>query len=68
LSLKALGVIVITIPATVIQAEHEGLAWERKRWQDVGKHEMDAAARQEAERIAKLNSSEKFFDWAARRR
>ena len=68
MSLKALGVIVITLPACVIQAEHESLDWERERWSDVGKMEMDAAEKKENERIARLEGSEKVWDWAARRR
>jgi len=68
LSLKALGVITITVPACVIQAEHESLAFQRQQWVDVGKAEMDEQARREAERIANLDQNEKWLDWARRRR
>ena len=68
LSLKALGVITITVPACVIQAEHESLAFERQQWTGIGKAEMDEEARLEAERIAKLDQNERWLDWARRRR
>lgn len=67
--MKALGVILVTLPASVIQAEHESLQWERDTvWKDVGKLEMDEEARKEAERIARLDQNERFLDWARRRR
>jgi len=61
-------VITITVPACVIQAEHESLAFQRQQWADVGKAEMDEQARREAERIANLDQNEKWLDWARKRR
>ncbi|KAM5540370.1 hypothetical protein V8D89_005828 [Ganoderma adspersum] len=48
-SLKALGVILVAVPACVISAEKAGIAYEREQWYDVGKMELDAQQlRQEA--------------------
>lgn len=68
LSLKALGIITLTVPVCVIQAERDGLAFERAQWHDIGKLEMDAAEAREHDRIARLDTEEKFLDWARRRR
>ncbi|KAF9513250.1 hypothetical protein BS47DRAFT_1344486 [Hydnum rufescens UP504] len=68
LSLKALGVITITIPACVVKAELDGNAWERARWRDAGKMEMEQLERLEQERVAQLSSKEKVMNWAAERR
>lgn len=68
LSLKALGVIVVTVPACVIQAEWASLKYEKQQWHDIGKAEMDAEKRKELERISKLQGQEKWLDWAQRRR
>jgi len=68
LPLKAFGVMVVTVPACVIKAENDGNAWEHTRWDDVGKHELDDAARREQARWDSLDNKGKLLDWAARRR
>lgn len=68
LSLKALGVITITVPVCVAKAEIDGNAWERTQWRDAGKMEMEHIERSEQERIARLSTKEKVMNWAAERR
>ncbi|KZT12594.1 uncharacterized protein LAESUDRAFT_718871 [Laetiporus sulphureus 93-53] len=65
-SLKAFGVIIVAVPAFVINAEHSGLRYEKERRTDFGKLEMDA---KEAVRQAKwdrMTVTQKFQDVAAR--
>jgi hypothetical protein len=62
------GGITITIPACVVKAELDGNAWERARWRDAGKMEMEQLERLEQQRIAQLSSKEKVMNWAAERR
>jgi len=68
ISLKALGVITVTIPVCVVKAELDGNAWERARWHDAGKMEMEQVARSEQERVARLGTKDKMMNWAAERR
>jgi len=68
LSLKALGIVTITIPVSVIKAEVDGNAWERSRWHDAGAMEMDELQKREQERVAKMSDKEQWLHWASQRR
>ncbi|KAF8318270.1 hypothetical protein DL93DRAFT_2109950 [Clavulina sp. PMI_390] len=68
LSLKALGVITVTVPACVIKAEWDSLDYEKAQWNDIGLAEMQAEKRLEEQRVAKLDDREKWVDWARQRR
>ena len=65
-SLKAFGIILVTVPAFVISAERAGLAHERRDWNDVGKAELDTIASREQARWERLSGKEKIADWAVR--
>jgi len=68
ISLKALGIVVLTVPVSVVKAELDGNAWERTRWKGAGKMEMEAVEALEQERVHALTGKEKMLDWAAQRR
>ncbi|KAF8339201.1 uncharacterized protein EI90DRAFT_2470282 [Cantharellus anzutake] len=68
LSLKALGVVILTIPASVIKAEVDGNAWERSRWRDAGALEIDELQKREQQRIANLGGKQRWLHWAAQRK
>lgn len=67
-ALKVFGIILVAVPACVIKAETDGNAWERAKWRDIGKLEMDEHQKLEQERWDKLNTKDKLLDWAGRRR
>lgn len=58
----------MVVPACVIQAERQSIAFQQKQWHDIGKAEMDEVERREVERISKLEGQERWLDWARRRR
>ncbi|KAG8931131.1 hypothetical protein FRC03_012757 [Tulasnella sp. 419] len=68
-SLKALGVVTVAVPWCVIQAEREGMKFERDQWHgEKGMAELTLEERTEAERWDRLNTKEKALDWARRHR
>jgi hypothetical protein len=66
LPLKALGVVVITVPCVTIAAEKAGEAYERSQWTGVGVEELKKTAKIEEERWSGLSTGEKVGDWAKR--
>jgi hypothetical protein len=68
LPLKVLGVVTLVVPATVVKAETEGNAWERSKWKDIGKQEIDDLEERERRRWEALTPKQKALDWASRRR
>ncbi|EPT03659.1 hypothetical protein FOMPIDRAFT_1046695 [Fomitopsis schrenkii] len=65
-SLKAFGVILVAVPAFVINAEHGGLKYEKEHWTDVGAHELDILKHREQVRWDKMSPLEKLKDTAGR--
>ena len=65
-SLKAFGVILISVPACVISAERAGLAYERRRWDDVGTAELSVIHAQEQAKWQSMSATEKAADFARR--
>lgn len=48
----------------VISAERAGLAFERARWDDIGKAEMDVVERRRMEQWSKMGTGERVRDFA----
>ncbi|KAI1789542.1 hypothetical protein LXA43DRAFT_1020772 [Ganoderma leucocontextum] len=65
-SLKALGIILVAIPACVISAEKAGIAYEREQWDDVGKLELDAQQRRQEASWDNLTLRHKLSDFVRR--
>ncbi|EJD00948.1 uncharacterized protein FOMMEDRAFT_21421 [Fomitiporia mediterranea MF3/22] len=65
-SLKAFGVILVAVPSFVISAERAGLAYERRRWDDVGAHEIDVIKAREHARWQAMSAKDRFSDFARR--
>ncbi|TFY51374.1 hypothetical protein EVJ58_g10605 [Rhodofomes roseus] len=65
-SIKAFGVILVAVPAFVINAEHAGLRYEKEHWSDVGAHELDIRKQREQERWDKMGPVEKLADVVGR--
>jgi len=66
LSLKGLGVVVITAPAAVIQAERQSDAFSRQQWSGAGKMEMDDEEKANLERWENMRFTERAYDYAQR--
>ncbi|EJU06369.1 hypothetical protein DACRYDRAFT_19551 [Dacryopinax primogenitus] len=66
IQLKALSIVLVTIPATVIQAEHESDLFQREQWQGAAKNELDEEEAQQLQRWEALGWAEKAYDYAAR--
>jgi len=67
LSLKALGIILVTAPCLSIQAERRGLEYDRSQWEGDSMRVIDEKALKEAKRWDGLSITEKLGDWAERR-
>jgi len=65
-SLKAFGVILVAVPAFVINAEHAGLRYEKEHWSDAGAHELDILKQRVQDRWDKMGPLEKLKDVAGR--
>jgi len=65
-SLRVAGVVMVVAPMTSIQAERRSLAFERARWSDSGKMELDRAAADEKAKFDALSTTDKALDWALR--
>jgi len=66
LQLKAFSIVLITVPAAVIQAEHQSDIFQRAQWEGAGKLELDDEAQEQLQRWEKLSLPEKAYDYAAR--
>jgi len=66
LSLKAFSIIVITVPAVVIQAEHQSDAFQRAQWEGAGKMELDDEEKKRLQKWESMGYSERAYDYAAR--
>lgn len=66
LQLKAFSMVVITVPATVIQAEHASDAFQRAQWEGVAKMELDDEALRQLQRWESMSVGAKAYDYAAR--
>ncbi|KAF8554497.1 hypothetical protein OG21DRAFT_1484609 [Imleria badia] len=66
LPLRVAGVVMVVAPFTSIQAERRSLEFERNRWSDSGKLELDRAAAAEEARFSGLSTTDKALDWASR--
>jgi len=67
LSLKALGIVLVTAPCLSIQAERRGLEYDRSQWEGDSMRVIDEKALKEAKRWDGLSITEKLGDWAERR-
>ncbi|KAH9918178.1 uncharacterized protein BXZ73DRAFT_80645 [Epithele typhae] len=65
-SLKALGVILVAVPACVITAERASQAFERAQWHDRGKTELDTIKAREAARWGNMSAAQKAGDFVKR--
>ncbi|KAG6373065.1 hypothetical protein JVT61DRAFT_1832 [Boletus reticuloceps] len=65
-SLRVAGVVMVVAPWTSIQAERRSLEFERARWSDSGKLELDRAAADKEARFNALSTTDKALDWASR--
>jgi len=66
LSLKALGIIIITAPLLSIQAERRGLEYDRSQWEGAARELMDEKEFEEETRWQKLSLWDKVGDWSYR--
>jgi hypothetical protein len=66
LSLKALGVVMVVVPACVISAEHASQRFEREQWTGIGKEELDLQQQRALERWQAMSTGEKAKDWVGR--
>ncbi|KAI9001417.1 hypothetical protein BD414DRAFT_474561 [Trametes punicea] len=65
-SLKALGVVIVAVPAFVISAEHAGQRFEEEHWTGAGKAELDAVQARQKARWENMTTSQKITDFAKR--
>lgn len=66
LSLKALGVIAVSVPAFAVAAEQASLRFDRAHWSDKGKIELDEQAERERARLQALNTPDRIAEWSKR--
>lgn len=66
LSIKALGIVLVTAPCFAIQAERRGLEYERSQWEGEALRVMDERALQVQRRWDALGWKERVSDWAGR--
>jgi hypothetical protein len=64
LPLKALGVVVVTVPLISVGAEKAGEAYQQSLWTGVGLKELTAEQQRAQDRWERLSTSEKVKDWA----
>ncbi|KAF9534571.1 hypothetical protein CPB83DRAFT_203075 [Crepidotus variabilis] len=66
LSLKALGIIIITAPCLSIQAERRGLEYDRSQWVGAAVHLMDERELEAEKHWESLSLWDKVGDWSYR--
>jgi hypothetical protein len=64
LSLKALGVVVVTVPLISVGAEKAGESYQQSLWTGVGLKELTVEQQRAQDRWEQLSTSEKVKDWA----
>ena len=64
--LKALGLVVISVPCISISAEKAGEAYERSMWTGVGQRELVRQGEVAEQRWEELSTGEKIKNWANR--
>jgi hypothetical protein len=64
LTVKALGVVVVTFTFISIGAEKAGEAYQQSLWLGVGLKEVTAEQQRAKDRWERLTTSEKVKDWA----
>jgi hypothetical protein len=64
--LKALGLVVISVPCISISAEKAGEAYERSMWTGVGQREIERRGAVEEQQWEELSTGEKIKNWANR--
>ncbi|KZO98141.1 hypothetical protein CALVIDRAFT_55425 [Calocera viscosa TUFC12733] len=66
LQLKAFAIVIVTVPAAVIQAEHQSDAFQRAQWEGAGKLELDDEEQRQLSRWAGMTLPEKAYDYGSR--
>jgi len=66
LSLKALGVVIVTAPLLAIQAERRGLEYDKSQWEGESVKILDQKEAKEEARWENLDNTSKLKDWALR--
>jgi len=66
LSLKALGIIIVTAPCLSIQAERRGLEYDRSQWEGAAVHVLDERELQAEKHWESLSFWDKVGDWSFR--
>jgi len=64
ISLKVLGVIIVTAPAFAIGAEKRGIEYDESLWAGAGKLELERQQQEKRSRWQRLGGKEKFMEWA----
>lgn len=65
IQLKALGVILIVLPAFAIQAERRGVEYDESTWTGAGKQLLDREEREKEANWEHLSTGQKIKGWAA---
>lgn len=66
LSLKALGIVIVTAPLYAVQAERRGVEYDKSTWTGAGVQELKREEAVQQSRWEKLSTTEKIQDWALR--
>ena len=66
LSLKALGICLVTAPLYAVQAERRGVEYDKSTWTGAGVLELKREEAAQQARWERLSSTEKIKDWAMR--